>query len=211
MSVGLGFSGKAAIHPSQIAVIHEAFRPKKGRAEGGADRPRSPGGGGTGTGRGGRGRPHGGRPRGGPGAKNPGTRPPRGNRWRLNEDRNCEEQHRQGGTGPRSRPRRIRPLRGLCPAGRGLRMDTPALPQEGGRPVHGQGRRSLEEAIRRSGLEERDDHLLPSSHAERGFPGLHGSLPAGKNGHPEHHPRPQFPGDCHDCVADMVRKAWSPG
>jgi len=27
MSVALGFSGKAAIHPSQIAVIHEAFRP----------------------------------------------------------------------------------------------------------------------------------------------------------------------------------------
>ena len=29
MSVGLGFSGKAAIHPSQIAVIHEAFRPEE--------------------------------------------------------------------------------------------------------------------------------------------------------------------------------------
>jgi len=29
MSVALGFSGKAAIHPSQIAVIHEAFRPEE--------------------------------------------------------------------------------------------------------------------------------------------------------------------------------------
>ncbi len=29
MSVALGFSGKAAIHPSQIAVIHEAFTPEE--------------------------------------------------------------------------------------------------------------------------------------------------------------------------------------
>ncbi|MBL3540122.1 aldolase/citrate lyase family protein [Aminivibrio sp.] len=29
MSVALGFSGKAAVHPSQIAVIHEAFRPEE--------------------------------------------------------------------------------------------------------------------------------------------------------------------------------------
>lgn len=29
MSVSLGFSGKAAIHPSQIAIIHEAFTPEE--------------------------------------------------------------------------------------------------------------------------------------------------------------------------------------
>lgn len=32
MSVSLGFSGKAAIHPSQIAVIHEAFTPEEREA-----------------------------------------------------------------------------------------------------------------------------------------------------------------------------------